>query len=45
MITADLSQLTMATAGIIEPLAGAKTTIEPLITTSADSTRRFRSRN
>lgn len=39
MTTADLNHLTMATAGIIEPLAGAKTTIEPLITTSADATR------
>jgi ABC-type uncharacterized transport system involved in gliding motility auxiliary subunit len=39
MITADLSHLTMASAGIIEPLAGAKTRIEPLITTSADSTQ------
>src|SRR5499427_6161288 len=34
MITADLSHITMASAGIIEPIAGAKTTIEPLITTS-----------
>jgi ABC-type uncharacterized transport system involved in gliding motility auxiliary subunit len=39
MITADLSHITMASAGIIEPLAGAETTIEPLITTSPDSTR------
>jgi len=39
MITADLSHLTMASAGIIEPLPGAKTTIEPLITTSSDSTK------
>jgi len=37
MITADLSHITMASAGIIEPIAGAKTTIEPLITTSRDS--------
>jgi ABC-type uncharacterized transport system involved in gliding motility auxiliary subunit len=37
MITADLSHITMASAGIIEPIAGAKTTIEPLITTSPDS--------
>ena len=29
----------MASAGIIEPLDGAKTTIEPLITTSPDSTK------
>ena len=34
MITADLSHIVMASAGIIEPLDGAKTTIEPLITTS-----------
>ena len=39
MITADLSHLTMASAGIIEPLPGAKTTIEPLITTSPNSTK------
>ncbi len=39
MITADLSHITMASAGIIEPLRGAKTTIAPLITTSPDSTR------
>jgi ABC-type uncharacterized transport system involved in gliding motility auxiliary subunit len=39
MITADLSHIMMASAGIIEPLAGAKTTIEPLITTSTDSTK------
>jgi gliding motility-associatede transport system auxiliary component len=39
MITADLSHLSMASAGIIEPLPGAKTTIEPLITTSSDSTK------
>lgn len=39
MMTADLSHITMASAGIIEPLAGAKTTLEPLITTSPDSTR------
>ena len=38
MITADLSHITMATAGIIEPLKGARTTVEPLITTSPDST-------
>jgi len=29
----------MASSGIIEPLEGAKTTVEPLITTSLDSTR------
>jgi ABC-type uncharacterized transport system involved in gliding motility auxiliary subunit len=39
MITADLSHINMASSGIIEPLDGAKTTIEPLITTSPDSTK------
>ncbi|MBV9861356.1 MAG: Gldg family protein [Alphaproteobacteria bacterium] len=39
LITADLSQLTMASAGILEPLDGAKTTLEPLITTSPESTK------
>ena len=39
MITADLSHINMASAGIIEPLDGAKTTIEPLITTSPESTK------
>jgi ABC-type uncharacterized transport system involved in gliding motility auxiliary subunit len=39
VITADLSHIMMATSGIIEPLEGAKTTIEPLITTSLDSTK------
>jgi ABC-type uncharacterized transport system involved in gliding motility auxiliary subunit len=37
MITADLSHINMASAGIIEPIEGAKTKIEPLITTSPDS--------
>ena len=37
MITADLTHITMASAGIIEKLPGAKTVIEPLITTSPDS--------
>lgn len=37
MITADLSHINMASAGIIEPLTGAKTKVEPLITTSPDS--------
>jgi len=37
MITADLSHVILASSGIIEPVEGAKTTIEPLITTSADS--------
>jgi len=39
MITADLSHIMMASSGIIEPLEGAKTTIEPLITTSSESTK------
>jgi ABC-type uncharacterized transport system involved in gliding motility auxiliary subunit len=39
MITADLSHINMASSGIIEPTEGAKTTIEPLIATSPDSTR------
>jgi ABC-type uncharacterized transport system involved in gliding motility auxiliary subunit len=37
MITADLHHVTMATAGIIEPLKGRTTTVEPLITTSPDA--------
>jgi ABC-type uncharacterized transport system involved in gliding motility auxiliary subunit len=37
VITADLNHVTMATAGIIEPLPKAPTTIEPLLTTSPDS--------
>ncbi|HZS85237.1 MAG TPA: Gldg family protein [Stellaceae bacterium] len=36
-ITADLSQINMATAGILEPLPGAKTKFEPLIQTSLAS--------
>ena len=36
MITADLSHVMLATPGIIEPIAGANTTIEPLITTSPE---------
>jgi ABC-type uncharacterized transport system involved in gliding motility auxiliary subunit len=39
MITADLDHIIMASSGIIEPLEGAKTKIEPLITTSLDSTK------
>jgi ABC-type uncharacterized transport system involved in gliding motility auxiliary subunit len=39
MITADLSHIMMASSGIIEPLDSAKTKIEPLITTSTDSTK------
>jgi ABC-type uncharacterized transport system involved in gliding motility auxiliary subunit len=37
MITADLSHVMLASSGIIEPIEGAETTIEPLITTSPDS--------
>ena len=37
MITADLSHVMMASSGIIQPIEGAKTTIEPLITTSPNS--------
>jgi ABC-type uncharacterized transport system involved in gliding motility auxiliary subunit len=37
LATADLSQITMATAGIIEPAKDAKTTFTPLIQTSTDS--------
>ena len=36
-ITADLSQINVATPGILEKVAGAKTTFTPLITTSRDS--------
>jgi len=36
-ITADLSRINVATPGILEPLAGAKTAFTPLITTSTDS--------
>ncbi len=36
MITADLSHVMMASSGIIQPIEGAKTTIEPLITTSPE---------
>ena len=36
-ITADLSQINVATAGVLEPLSGAKTGFAPLITTSTDS--------
>jgi ABC-type uncharacterized transport system involved in gliding motility auxiliary subunit len=39
MITADLSHITMASAGILHPLTGAKTNFEPLIWTSTDSTK------
>jgi ABC-type uncharacterized transport system involved in gliding motility auxiliary subunit len=37
IITASLGQVRMASAGIIEPRDAAKTTIEPLIRTSADA--------
>jgi ABC-type uncharacterized transport system involved in gliding motility auxiliary subunit len=37
MITADLSHIDMASVGILQPLPGAKTKIEPLIWTSRDS--------
>jgi ABC-type uncharacterized transport system involved in gliding motility auxiliary subunit len=37
LATADLSQITMATAGILEPTKDAKTTFTPLISTSLDS--------
>jgi ABC-type uncharacterized transport system involved in gliding motility auxiliary subunit len=36
-ITADLTQLNMASAGILEPVDGATTTITPLVTTSPAS--------
>ena len=39
MITADLSHITMASAGILEPLPAATTNFEPLITTSRNSTK------
>ena len=39
MITADLSHVMLASSGIIQPTEGAKTTVEPLITTSPDSTK------
>jgi len=38
-ITASLDQLSMATAGILQPLADAKTRFEPLVTTSPSSMR------
>ena len=37
VITASLNQVTMASAGILEPLPGAATKLEPLITTSPAS--------
>jgi len=36
-ITADLSQLTMASSGILQPIEGAATKFDPLIQTSADA--------
>src|SRR5947207_8607475 len=39
VITADLKQLAMGSAGILEPVDGAATKIEPLVTTSPDSTK------
>jgi ABC-type uncharacterized transport system involved in gliding motility auxiliary subunit len=36
-ITADLSQINMATAGVLRPLPNAKTSFSPLISTSTDS--------
>jgi ABC-type uncharacterized transport system involved in gliding motility auxiliary subunit len=36
-ITADLDRINVATAGILEPVPGAKTNFAPLITTSPDS--------
>jgi ABC-type uncharacterized transport system involved in gliding motility auxiliary subunit len=38
-ITADLSQIAMATAGILEPINGATTHFEPLIRTSTDAAK------
>ena len=37
VITADLKQLTMGSAGILEPVEGATTTLEPLVTTSPEA--------
>src|SRR5205823_8716284 len=39
VITADLKQLAMGSAGILEPVDGATTKLEPLVTTSTDSTK------
>jgi ABC-type uncharacterized transport system involved in gliding motility auxiliary subunit len=39
VITADLKQLAMGSAGILEPVEGAATRLEPLVTTSFDSTK------
>ena len=37
VVTADLDQINMASAGILKPVKDAKTTLTPLIRTSADS--------
>src|SRR5438477_851726 len=37
VITAELKQLAMASAGILEPVEGATTRLEPLVTTSTES--------
>jgi ABC-type uncharacterized transport system involved in gliding motility auxiliary subunit len=37
LITGDLSQINLATAGILKPRDGAKTTFTPLITTSSEA--------
>ncbi|HVC56002.1 MAG TPA: Gldg family protein [Stellaceae bacterium] len=39
VITANLHQIAMASSGILEPVAGAATTFEPLVTTSRDAMR------
>jgi ABC-type uncharacterized transport system involved in gliding motility auxiliary subunit len=39
VITADLKQLAMGSAGILEPVEGATTRLEPLVTTSPDATK------
>jgi ABC-type uncharacterized transport system involved in gliding motility auxiliary subunit len=39
VITADLKQLAMGSAGILEPVEGAATRLEPLVTTSPDATK------
>jgi ABC-type uncharacterized transport system involved in gliding motility auxiliary subunit len=39
VITADLKQLAMGSAGILEPVDGATTKLEPLVTTSPDATK------
>ncbi len=36
-VTADVQRLNFATAGILEPVEGAKTTLEPLVSSSAQS--------